>query len=228
MINLERLNASLPALREQFRTAKPFPHVVLEDVCDANELRNAVSHWPDDSAEWKTYQKGKRSIIPTEAHGAPLLPLLRVGSDSRWIAFLEALTGFSGLILGDGFAGGGLAEVRAGGSLGMHVDFNEAKHEKFGTIYRKLNCLLYLNPKWKPEWQGAIELWDRPKSRQVVKCIEPVFNRMVIFESSNKSWHGHPKKLCCPERIARRYCAYYYFIREKPKNHHQHSTIYAR
>lgn len=228
MIDLERLNASLPALSEQFRTAKPFPHVVLEDVCHANELRNAVAHWPEDSAEWKTYQKSKRSIIPTEAHSAPLLPLLRVGSDSLWIAFLEAPTGFNGLILGDGFSGGGLAEVRAGGSLGMHVDFNEAKHETFGTIYRKLNCLLYLNLKWKHEWHGALELWNRHYEPQVVKCIEPVFNRMVIFRSSDRSWHGHPKELRCPKRIARRYCAFYYFVREKPKNHRQHSTVYAR
>lgn len=226
MIDLARLNASLPTLSEQFRTAKPFPHVVIDGVCEDGELRDAVKHWPTDPEAFRTYQKGKRSTIP---HSGPLHSLLLESRSDAFAAFLSDLGAVPGLIIGDNFSGGGYAEVVSGGFLPMHCDFNTAKHETYGTIYRRINCLLYLNLKWKPEWNGALELRRKPSDTKDSVTIEPMFNRMVVFESSERSWHGHPKELACPRGVTRRYLGIYGFTAEKPKWFKtQHSTIYAR
>ena len=113
--------------------------------------------------------------------------------------------------------GGGLHEIEQGGFLGMHVDFNV--HPE--NVYRRANLLLYLNRNW--EWGGALQLTDELESKVV--SIRPEFNTAVLFETSDKSWHGHPEPLDCPDDVTRKSIAVYYYTREGKPNK-AHSTIY--
>jgi hypothetical protein len=74
--------------------------------------------------------------------------------------------------------------------------------------------LIFFNPDWKPEWGGNLELWDR----QVKHChrsFQPLFNRCVIFETSEVSYHG-VTAVRCPAGRARRSFAAYYYTKEAP------------
>src|SRR5262245_46442302 len=94
---------------------------------------------------------------------------------SPFVEFLEELTGIHGLIADPHLRGGGLHEIRRGGTLGVHADFNVYTRLK---IFRRLNLLIYLNRDWQDDWGGHLELWDRT-GRQCVRRIAPTFNRAV-------------------------------------------------
>ena len=141
-----------------------------------------------------------------------------------FVSFLEELTGIGGLVPDPHLRGGGLHEIRRGGLLGVHADFNV--HPRL-RLYRRLNLLIYLNKDWQPEWGGSLELWDRG-GQQCVRAIQPVFNRAVLFDTSNFSYHGHPHPLACPPERSRKSVALYYYSLESPgeSDRAAHGTIF--
>jgi hypothetical protein len=61
--------------------------------------------------------------------------------------------------------------------------------------------------------------------------IEPVFNRMVVFSTTEHSYHGHPEPLACPEDRSRRSMALYYYSAGRPEERgivaDAHNTVWA-
>ena len=51
----------------------------------------------------------------------------------------------------------------------------------------------------------------------MVKQIEPKFNRAILFDTTQNSWHGLPNPLKCPKTEFRKSMAVYYLC-EPPKN----------
>ena len=75
--------------------------------------------------------------------------------------------------------------------------------------------MLYLNENWREEYGGHLELWDREMTR-CVRRILPVFNRCVIFSTTDYSFHGHPDPLACPRGMTRKSLALYYYSNGRP------------
>lgn len=113
--------------------------------------------------------------------------------------------------------GGGLHEIHPGGLLKMHIDFN--RHPT--GLVRCLNLLIYLNLNWEMGWCGALELGKQREQR-----IWPVAGRVVIFETTPDSWHGHPIPLNCPPGVTRRSLALYYYTRSATAD--RPTTVYQR
>jgi len=89
--------------------------------------------------------------------------------------------------------------------------------------------LVYLNKDWQEEWGGQLELWDRDVSRCYEK-IAPLFNRTVIFNTSDSSYHGHPHPLQCPQGESRKSLSFYYYTNGRPEaeRSESHSTLFTR
>lgn len=222
MIDFDRIEESTKALRDQFAKASPFPFLVLDGLFDPDELASAVEAWPHESPDWKGYQREKRGLMTREAIPSGLLAVIDELNSERFVRWLASISRVKRLQADDSMAGGGLHEVGPGGALGMHIDFNRLDH-----LYRRVNCLLYLNRDWPAEWGGALELRDCPKDPGITKTIAPTFNRLVIFEASEHSWHGHPLPLQCPNKASRKsIAAYYYSDTPHPSYKEKHSTIY--
>jgi Rps23 Pro-64 3,4-dihydroxylase Tpa1-like proline 4-hydroxylase len=104
--------------------------------------------------------------------------------------------------------------------LRVHADFR--RHITY-NLQRRLNLLLYMNEDWTQEYGGHLELWD-PQMTACVRRILPVANRCVIFNTSARSFHGHPRPLTCPEGRLRQSIALYYYTadpaREADDSHH--------
>lgn len=218
-----------------FRHAEPFPHLVVDNFMPEAAVREFVAALPGpDHFLWKQYRKGKRGI----RHVAGLRKQCRAFV-SDYLALIERVvpewTGHRSIIPDTTYAGAGIHAVAPGGSLGVHVDFNELKKIKGvidGPLYRVLNTFLYLNEDWRDEWGGGLALYEPPdgmRPGRCVKTIAPAFNRFVVFESSDRSWHGHPEPLRCPEGRERLSLAVYWYTREKPRWFRQkHSTVYVK
>lgn len=142
-------------------------------------------------------------------------------SSPQFLEQLEYITGIPKLLADPEFHGGGMHLTGPTGRLDVHVDFN-----LLNGLHRRLNILVYLNPVWEESWGGNIELWDK----DVKKCfhsLQPIFNRCVVFETSEISFHGVTPITCPPGYVRRSFAAYYY-TREAPAHWDgtKHSTVF--
>lgn len=51
-----------------------------------------------------------------------------------------------------------------------------------------------LNKDWDGNHSGKLEMWDT-QITEAVAIVPPLFNRCVIFNTDNDSYHGHPGPL---------------------------------
>ena len=107
--------------------------------------------------------------------------------------------------------------------MDVHVDFNFIAARE---LHRRLNILIYFNKDWDPSWGGNIELWDRDV-KTCVHSFSPIFNRCVVFETSDISYHG-VSAVKCPDGRSRKSFAAYYYTKEAPPHWtgEEHSTIF--
>ena len=194
----------------EYQNADPFPHIAMDDFLDPALLRRVSAEYParDGKAFFdRDQERLKYQYTPAEASGGLTRNLLAELNSSAFLAFLEEMTGITGLISDPYYAGGGLHETCRGGHLGVHADFNIHKVMK---LERRLNLLVYLNDDWDPSYGGELELWERDMSGKK-RSIAPLIGRAVVFNTSLDSYHGHPDPLQCPPERTRRSLATYYY-----------------
>jgi hypothetical protein len=203
--------------RERYQTAEPFPHVVLDDVLPVEALDVALDAFPDAGSDvWKEYDNALERKLETQGEerlGDDLSLLLYQFNSAPFLRFLERISGIERLIPDPYFTGGGLHQIEPGGKLGIHADFS--RHDTL-PLDRRINVLIYLNRDWREEWGGHLELWNRDMTECVVR-VAPVFNRMVIFSTTDWAYHGHPDPLACPPDVTRKSIALYYFSVGRPE-----------
>lgn len=198
------------SMAERYRSASPFPHIVIDDFLESDLLRHVLEDFP--SSDGKTFfdrdqERLKFQYAPEEVRSGFVRNLFAELNSRAFLRFLEELTGIEGLIADPYFEGGGLHETKRGGHLGIHADFNVHGRLK---LERRLNLLVYLNENWSEEFGGELELWDQQMQECVVR-VSPLFGRAVIFNTALDSYHGHPDALKCPGDRSRRSIATYYY-----------------
>ncbi len=220
-------------LREDFDSASPFPHVVIDDFLTKDFADALLASFPlfergnnigDDGAPG-----GKATVDRIKALGPAFRRLDEVIRSREFLVWLGRLTGIDDLLYDPWYLGGGTHENRNGMSLDAHVDFNYHPSERW---HRRLNLIVYLNPLWDEAWGGSLELFrdphaDAKPSRRVV----PQFNRCVIFETSERSWHGFDR-IELPEQqnsLTRRSIALYFYTKDRPAHEvaGRHTTFYV-
>ncbi len=212
--------------------AAPFPHIVMENFIKQDVLKRVSSEFPDlsklndtviqfnNSKEIKLAGKGMQVLSPAA------LELNSYLQSDLMMNWLNDLTSIEEPLISDPYlSGGGYHEIKTGGLLKVHADFN--KHPKL-NLDRRLNLLIYLNEDWKDEWGGALQLFDKHMDK-AIQTVYPRFNTAVIFTTTSYTYHGHPDALACPENRSRRSLAYYYFSTGRPQNevsNEKHSTLF--
>lgn len=213
-----RLFAKADERREAFANATPFPHVAIDGFLDAPSYALAKACYPlPEDPVWTRYDServGAKSV--SQGAGHPLLKDAFYGDEARevlrelnsasFLHFLERLSGIAGLISDPYFIEGGFHMIDQGGFLDIHADFSHHGHV---GIERRLNLLFYLNDDWRPEYGGALGLYD--DGAREVHSFLPLGNRAVIFATSEKSFHGHPHAMKNPPGTYRRSIALYYY-----------------
>lgn len=206
-----RLDGIAQSRSDEYRSAEPFPHTIIDDFFPPAVVANILDHFPrPDERAWRKYandREVKLEFSNADTLGAPLRTPLYFCNTTPMLRFLETLTGIAGLIPDAYFTGGGLHQIERGGKLEIHADFNNLPK---WNLERRVNLLLYLNRDWKEEYGGHLELWDR-KMKKAVKKVLPVANRCVIFNTESYAYHGHPHPLTCPEGWTRKSMALYYY-----------------
>lgn len=177
-----------------YRRAKPWPHMVIDDFLPEDIAQEAFMAFPAaDDPVWRRHGREftggdkarKLEMAKREAMPEALQRIVDLIHGDTALAKFRAMTGFDDLEADPSLYGGGLNLVEPGGFLKPHADFNWAEHLK---AYRTVNVLLYLNFGWKPGDGGELELWADGK---VARRIEPIGNRCVIFTTTDDAVHGY-------------------------------------
>jgi len=181
LLDVGRFDAAARAsLRREFEQAEPFPHLVLHDMLRVDP--EILSSFPD--TEWRgwlrfddEYQPGKLFATDLAIVPEPFRRILVELNSRSFLVFLEEVTSINALIPDPYLEGGGLHSSGPGGVLRPHTDFHIYPRLR---LYRYLNALLYLNPGWKREFGGLLELYDDTSDRKVTEVV-PSFGTLVIY-----------------------------------------------
>lgn len=213
-------------LNSDYVNANPYPHIIIDRFLNFDLAEHLHWTYPSINDYWYNYDtvglEKKRAIDDITKMPDQHAKILLLMNSSPIVKFLEDLTGISGLIPDPHFRGGGLHQITQGGRLALHSDFNF--HKDLG-LHRRLNVLIYLNRYYKPEYGGQLELWDK-NVRKCIQKIDPVYNRMVCFNTTDDSVHGHPELWHGP--ATRKSMAFYYYTADRPLNEisEPHSTMF--
>lgn len=192
--------------------------LLIDGFVEPEKLQAVLNAWPDpDSPHWKHHNHknsrkksiGKLMQMPASIRAFLMQLNSQQSIDDLSKHFKRDLVPDPWIVTRGELFGGGLHQIEKGGFLNTHVDYN-----KHAGVYRRLNLLLYLND-WKPGDGGELVLGD--------EVIEPIFNRCVVFETTEDSWHGHPNPWTA--ETPRKSLAVYYYSGEG-ENVPSHSTIY--
>lgn len=229
----EHVRASVPILAQRFQRADPFRHVVIDDFLEPGLAARLLAEFPDfdpGRAINENREVGRKSVHERiRALGPAYARLDDAIKSAGFLELVSDITGIPELLYDPHYIGGGTHDNRNGQGLDAHVDFN--RHPVTHS-HRRLNLIVYLNPGWQTEWGGVLELHSDPRSLddRVVQVV-PLFNRAVIFETTEHSWHGFsPITLPAGHAdAARRSIALYFYSADRPAEElaPTHSTIYV-
>lgn len=240
MIHTDILNCA-HRLTAGYDAARPFPHMVIDDFLNPWIAKQVVTemqgynNWSFDSDNHDQGHQVNKYYTPDlnqnpndlynlAAQAPQTKMVLDYLNSTDCLRFLEQLTGIDGLLPDMSLSGGGVHKSLNGGKLDVHVDFNVLADQGW---HRRINLLIYLNEHWPTEWGGDLQLWE-PDLSACATTVAPVFNRAVVFNTTETSYHGHPVPLNCPTDQARYSLALYYYTQHsdtvKPRPVQWHTT----
>lgn len=195
----------------------PFKHLVIDNFFDQDLAEICLEAFPplsdrcwehandaDIEIKYRTTWKSEFDIPDG------IVDAVRILNSAPFLKAMSQRFGIEKIVPDPYFTGGGLNVTKPGGLLDVHVDGNY--HDATG-LNRRLNALVYLNKNWQPAWGGEFGVYD-DKGEVCLKSVAPLFNRLVIFDSHDKSFHGLPAPLKFPEGETRKSILLYYYTKD--------------
>ena len=202
-----------------YLSANPFPNIEFENFFSNEFLESILEDFPNlekisSSEEYENKNEVKFANNDYKNFPKSIKSLIDFMNSAIFLSFLQKITSIDEKLISDPeLNGGGLHEIKSGGMLKIHTDFR--KHPSL-DLDRRVNVLIYLNKDWKETYGGDLELWDK-EMKYCGKKIQPNFNKIVIFSTTDFSNHGHPDPIQCPKDISRKSIALYYFSKGRPE-----------
>jgi Rps23 Pro-64 3,4-dihydroxylase Tpa1-like proline 4-hydroxylase len=212
-------------LADEFKTAEPFPLVVLDPFLKEEVAEGLVAEFPsvEGMARTNDYIFGDKRQESNIAEGGPTTKRYHeLLLSAEFAAILSRLTGGRPLFVDAEFHGGGFHQGGDGSFLDTHVDFNIHPHHE--DWLRVLNILLYLNKDWKPEYDGNLLVRNDPK--QEPRAVAPLLNRAVIMLTADNTYHGY-RRMTLPPGITRKSIAAYAYEKVEVGSMRARTTAWA-
>ena len=227
-----KLETERESFRSSYQSKKPFRYIIIDDAIKEEIAHKIHDEYPkiiDGEWDGTTYldqrNKFRKEVFEKNSLMQNVFDELNSKAFLGWLSYITDIK--EPLIPDPELFGGGLHQSINGAFLNVHVDFNFHPKTKF---HRRLNVLIYMNKDWKDKYEGHLELWEIDDSnKNLLEKISPIFNRLVLFETNEVSFHGHPKPLKIPADVSRKSLATYYYSKNRPASEvaNDHNTIYV-
>ena len=219
-----------------FSEAQPYKHIRIDSFLDEDFATGLINEFPafkSEETKTETGGEGRKLTKPNlSEHGPTFQKLAKMFASAEFLKWLSQLTSIEDLTWGgENLWGGGTHDNVNRAELDLHVDFN---YDESSGLHRRINALIFLNREWETSWGGQSELAEDPwdPDNKNIKKYDPIWNRLILFETSERSWHGFPriKIPAGKEHISRRSVAAYFYTKSRPANEvvGSHSTFYAQ
>jgi Rps23 Pro-64 3,4-dihydroxylase Tpa1-like proline 4-hydroxylase len=218
------------ALRAQVRASKPVPNFLIDRFLKddfAERVAAAFPPYEQALAVGRSFravnEKGKVQVTDSAKFAEPIRQLNELLASREMLELLSYALEIPELLADPGLVGGGRHQTAARGHLDVHVDFNFLAERQW---HRRANLLIFFNRDWRTEWGGEFELWD-PDVKIRHHAHLPIFNRCVVFETNEISFHGVSAVNCPPGHSRKSFAAYYYTTAAPAHwDGQSHSTIF--
>lgn len=225
-------NMDLSELKEKYENGKPFKHVVIDNFFKldvANRLADEFPNYTNDEL-WNIYKNPleiKRTNNSWEQFPELTYQTFTELNDRFFINNIESIIDVNGIVADMGLHGGGWHMTPSGGKLNIHLDYSI--HPKL-RLERRVNLIVYLSH-WQKEWGGELELWSHDwKTNSPKECVTKIdiaFNRAILFDTTQNSWHGLPNPIKCPEEVIRKSLNIYYMSQPRKDTPDRERALFA-
>ena len=199
---------------------EPYQHIVIDDAFQPELAKKARDNFPPMTDPSWTHTNDADIEIKSRSTWQSefdipdgVVDIVRIMNSATILRAIADKLNIPKLMPDPYYTGGGLNVSEAGGKLDVHVDGNY--HDATG-LNRRVNALLYLNENWQESWGGEFTLYDE-EGEHLQKAIPPLFNRLLVFDTHDKSWHGVKAPVAFPSECPR--CSiilYYYTVAPRP------------
>jgi 2OG-Fe(II) oxygenase superfamily len=217
-------------LRAHYQAARPFPHLVLDNLFPADVLDAVISESPAlNRKNWLFMEAdGLQQVLRMHSAvdlGPVSYQLAAFVHSPAFLYLLSELTGIWQLLPDPYLQGAGHAAMCREMFMEVHSDRNVAYET---GLTRRLAMIIFLNRDWPAEYAGELELWSHDCTRCEVS-VAPSFNRVVLLEVAHPNYHGVPSPLKCPpDRARRSFMVYYHTVGGKDGAHPApHTSVFA-
>ena len=218
--------------KNDYINTSPFPHIELDNIFADEILNSILLEFPENiekiGTKFNNKAEKKLTLNNSALFSKKTNDFINFLNSQLFLTFIQSITSIEEKLIPDPYLiGGGLHELKNGGHLNIHTDFNFHPSMK---LDRRLNILIYFNRDWKEHYGGNLELWDT-KMTKCIKKIIPTFNKTVIFSTTDFSYHGNPQVINCPINQSRKSLALYYYSNGRPHEENKlgsHSTIFKK
>jgi len=227
MIDYDNFDAAISSYGKE----GPFDHCVIDGFFEPEAAKLLESEIPDyDSADWFFYNNSIEHKKTQNSWEKFPTNTYRAFAELQSPKVTDRLAEMLGcpLYVDHGLHGGGWHIHGTGGNLNPHFDYSI--HPKM-KLERVLNIIIYLSSDLRPEHGGDLGLWEHDEAAgqpgALAKEISPAFNRAVLFNTTQNSWHGMSKPLTVGEGIHRKSLAIYYLRDPAPGTDERGRALFA-
>lgn len=218
------LPATTAEIQVKYKTARPFPYLVLDNLFPNDQLEEMLAELPPLTDDKWVHDRNEQSVKSNLRSAVDLGPagyqFAAFLNSAAFLYLLSEMTDIWGL-LGDPYLGGaGYHVVPAGGKFNVHADRNT---DMSTGLLRRLAMLTYLNHDWDPDFGGQLELWDT-EAKACQEVVQPIFNRTVIMQIGDQNFHA-VRPVITESRSRVSFATYFHTVGAKDLK--PHSSIYA-
>jgi hypothetical protein len=196
---------------------EPYKHLIVDNFLPDGLAQKCLESFPKlDDDTWR-HENDKNIEVKSRSTWVSEFDIpdniadsVRILNSSLVLNSFSEVFGIQRLMSDPYFSGGGLNITQKGGLLDVHIDGNY--HDASG-LNRRMNALIYLNPGWEEPWGGEFGIYNS-NGTQLIKKVEPLFNRLVVFDSHDYSYHGLPDPIKFPDGINRKSIILYYYTKD--------------
>lgn len=224
-------------IRSNFLGNTPFKWTIIDNFLEPSFAQSLLNEFPRHTNPTKLLNEfGQPNPKATVTNVRELGGSYRVADDliksEIFLGLIQYVTNINELKYDPYYFGAGTHENFDTAGLDAHFDFNLHPITK---QHRRLNLIVYLNLEWNSDWGGHICLHSNPYdvvNDEVIE-LEPLFNRAILFETNEYSWHSvkpvrHPNGISYDN--SRKSFTVYYYSDSRPIGEiaPSHGTIYVQ